>query len=526
MLVSEVVEKIGSGRAEFGVVEECPQARELCSFVVEHDVVDNSREFHLLVTHHDVDSKKRDDLIADDNRRGSDRKGQISDVFVEELSDGLSTNIDRRADGVFLPGIIGEAIEPGFALLIGHSGAVTLEKRQDIGAGWHRNSLLRWSGSARSTAERRTAIGSRTLRRQGATCPNVRSQAPVDTYTPEFVEIADESPEALFALLESRGLGDGLPVVAPTRARVEAMLEFAAGDPDEVLFTLQPRSGIVTRRVVAINAVMAGCTPAVFPVVLSALRALSRPEVNLRGVNATTHLVAPMIIVHGEIVKTAGFNAGVGAFGPGNRANATVGRAVRLVLFHVAGAKPGFGDAATHGQPAKYTFCAAENLAATPWESYPISRGIDAPSAVTVHCGEGPHNVHDAEADGDPSLILDKIASAMTSLGQNNAPISQAEYFIVLGPEHAASLAQRALTRRDVANYLFNSARMPAWVFRKHFQELAWANWMKIVDDEELLPMTGDADNIRVLVSGGPGKHSLVVPSWGMTRSATVPVEG
>lgn len=526
MLVSEVVEKIGSGRAEFGVVEECPQARELCSFVVEHDVVDNSREFHLLVAHHDVDSKKRDDLIADDNRRGSDRKGQISDVFVEELSDGLSTNIDRRADGVFLPGIIGEAIEPGFALLIGHSGAVTLEKRQDIGAGWHRNSLLRWSGSARSTAERRTAIGSRTLRRQGATCPNVRSQAPVDTYTPEFVEIADESPEALFALLESRGLGDGLPVVAPTRARVEAMLEFAAGDPDEVLFTLQPRSGIVTRRVVAINAVMAGCTPAVFPVVLSALRALSRPEVNLRGVNATTHLVAPMIIVHGEIVKTAGFNAGVGAFGPGNRANATVGRAVRLVLFHVAGAKPGFGDAATHGQPAKYTFCAAENLDATPWESYPISRGIDAPSAVTVHCGEGPHNVHDAEADGDPSLILDKIASAMTSLGQNNAPISQAEYFIVLGPEHAASLAQRALTRRDVANYLFNSARMPAWVFRKHFQELAWANWMKIVDDEELLPMTGDADNIRVLVSGGPGKHSLVVPSWGMTRSATVPVEG
>ena len=526
MLVSEVVEKIGSGRAEFGVVEECPQARELCSFVVEHDVVDNSREFHFLVTHHDVDSKKRDDLIADDNWRGSDRKGQVGDVFVEELSDGLSTNIDRRADGVFLPGIIGEAIEPGFALLIGHSGAVALEKRQDIGAGWHRNSLLRWSGSARSTAERRTAIGSRTLRRQGATCPNVRSQAPVDTYTPEFVEIADESPEALFALLESRGLGDGLPVVAPTRARVEAMLEFAAGDPDEVLFTLQPRSGIVTRRVVAINAVMAGCTPAVFPVVLSALRALSRPEVNLRGVNATTHLVAPMIIVHGEIVKTAGFNAGVGAFGPGNRANATVGRAVRLVLFHVAGAKPGFGDAATHGQPAKYTFCAAENLDATPWESYPISRGIDAPSAVTVHCGEGPHNVHDAEADGDPSLILDKIASAMTSLGQNNAPISQAEYFIVLGPEHAASLAQRALTRRDVANYLSNSARMPAWVFRKHFQELAWANWMKIVDDEELLPMTGDADNIRVLVSGGPGKHSLVIPSWGMTRSATVPVEG
>ncbi len=345
------------------------------------------------------------------------------------------------------------------------------------------------------------------------------------TYEPQFVEIVDESPEAMSAMLDERGLGDGLPVVAPTRERVDAMLGFAAGDPDEVLFTLQPRAGIVTRRVVAVNAVMAGCPPATFPVVLTALRALARPEVNLRGVNATTHPVAPMIVVHGEVVQTAGFNAGVGGFGPGNRANATVGRAVRLVLLHVAGARPGFGDAATHGQPAKYTFCAAENLEATPWESYPISLGIDAPSAVTVHCGEGPHNVHDAEAAGDPRLILDKIASAMTSLGQNNAPISQAEYFVVLGPEHAASIAERAMTRRDVSDYLFNTARLPAWLFRRHFQELAWAAWMKAVDDEELLPMTGSAENIRVLVSGGPGKHSLLVPSWGMTRSVTLPLE-
>ena len=242
------------------------------------------------------------------------------------------------------------------------------------------------------------------------------------TYEAELVDVDGEYVD----FLEERGMGDGLPVVAPTPERVEAMLEHAAGDPDEVLFTLQPRAGIVTRRVVAINAVMAGCRPDVFPVVLTALRALAQPEVNIRGVNATTHIVGPMILVHGEIARTAGFHGGVGCFGPGNRANATVGRAVRLVMLHVAGAKPGFGDAATHGQPAKYTFCAAENLDESPWESYARSRGVDAPSAVTVHCGEGPHNVHDAEAAGDPALILDKIASAMTSLGMNNAPISQA----------------------------------------------------------------------------------------------------
>src|SRR5690349_4749832 len=155
------------------------------------------------------------------------------------------------------------------------------------------------------------------------------------------------------------------------------MLAHADGPPDEVLAILQPRAGVVTRRVVAVNAVLAGCPPATFPVVLSAVLALARPEVNLRGVNATTHPVAPMVIVHGEIAERCGFNAGIGAFGPGNRANATVGRAVRLVLLHVAGARPGSGDAATHGQPAKYTFCAAEHLAASPWGSYAESRGVD-----------------------------------------------------------------------------------------------------------------------------------------------------
>ncbi len=346
------------------------------------------------------------------------------------------------------------------------------------------------------------------------------------TYVPEQIELADESPEAILALLEARGLGDGLPVIPPTPARVDAMLEYARGDPDEVLFTLAPRSGVVTRRVAAVNAVLAGCPPPTFPAFLTALRALAQPEINLKGVNATTHPVAPMVIVHGEVVAEAGFSGGVGCFGPGNRANATVGRAVRLALLHIAGAKPGFGDAATHGQPAKYTFCAAENLAESPWGSYAHSRGVDAPSAVTVHCGEGPHNVHDAESAGDPVLILGKVASAMTSLGMNNAPISQAEFFIVLGPEHAASLAQRALSRKDVSSYLFDTARISAAVLRRHFEERAWTQWMKVVDDDHLLPMTAEPDNIRVLVAGGPGKHSLVVPSWGMTRSVTLPVEG
>src|SRR5689334_21423536 len=135
----------------------------------------------------------------------------------------------------------------------------------------------------------------------------------MSTATDWLIEVDDDDPDTLMAALTARGWGDGLPVVAPTPERVDAMLA-AAGDPDEPLAVLQPRRGIVTRRAVAVNAVLAGCTPDVFPVVLTAVRALCRPAVNLRGVNATTHPVAPLVIVHGDIVERAGFNAGAGAF--------------------------------------------------------------------------------------------------------------------------------------------------------------------------------------------------------------------
>ena len=204
--------------------------------------------------------------------------------------------------------------------------------------------------------------------------------------------LADDSPETLLALAEERGWGDGLPLVAPTPARVDAMLEAGCEghDPDEIIATLPPRNGRATRRLLAVNAVMAGCPPGLLPVLVTAARALAKGELNLRGVNATTHPVAPLAIVHGEAVRGLGFNAGLGTFGPGHRANATLGRAIRLALFHIAGARPGAGDASTQGQPAKYAYCIAENQDRSPWESYPRSCGLTAASALTLHCGEGP----------------------------------------------------------------------------------------------------------------------------------------
>ena len=344
----------------------------------------------------------------------------------------------------------------------------------------------------------------------------------METQSP-FLELPDEDPDTIYELFEKHGWGDGLPLVAPTDQRVTEMLSSIEFSPEEVIAVLPPRGGSATYRSVAVNAVMAGCKPEYFPVVVAAVKALGNQKINLRGVNTTTHPVAPLLIVHGEAVEKLGFNSGLGVFGPGNRANATVGRAVRLVLLHVAGAVPGPGDASTQGQPSKYTYCIAENQKENPWESYPVTLGVDSESSLTVHCGENPHNFHDMESE-NIERILDKAASAMTTFGVNNACISGGEWFVILCPEHAATAFSQGWGREDISSYLFERARMPAGRFREQFNLLAWADWMHSLSDDELVPMTQQVENIKVLVSGGAGKHSCVVPSWGMTRSVTVPI--
>lgn len=341
------------------------------------------------------------------------------------------------------------------------------------------------------------------------------------------LELASEDPEELQALFAAHGWGDGLPLVAPTEQRVEAMLATGAGSAatpaDEVIATLPPRFGQVTRRLLAINAVLAGCPSGVLPVITAAVRALTRPEINLRGVIATTHPVAPLLIVHGKAVADLGFNAGQGTFAPGCRANATVGRAIRLILIHIAGSATGSGDASTQGQPSKYSYCIAENAEQSPWDSYAQRSGVNAQSAVTIACGENPHNFHDMETD-QPELILEKAASVMMTLGSNNGPVSSAEFFVVLGPEHAATIADAGWSCEDTQKFLFETARAKASVFRRHFQVTQYADWLKTLDDDDLMPITEDPQNIRILVAGGPGKHSCVIPSWGMTKSVTVPI--
>jgi hypothetical protein len=348
-----------------------------------------------------------------------------------------------------------------------------------------------------------------------------------DAADDDLLLVDDESPESLYALMEERGWGDGLPVVYPTQARVDRMLDGYPGSVEEVLAVLPPRSGAATVKTVAVNAVMAGCPPEVFPVIVAAVRALAEPRLNLQGVQATTHSVAIMVAVHGEIVERAGYNSGLGTFGPGWRANATTGRAIRFVLLHIAGGRPGDGDASTQGQPAKYGLCFAENAAASPWPLFPRSLGIDAPSAVTIAGTEGPHNSHDMWST-HPEPILKKMASVMCTLGSNHAPMPGAEFFCILCPEHAAQAAAEGWSRRDVQLFLYEHARLPWRVWAEHFdwryRGSPWASG--ITDPDRMMPIMDSPDAIKVMVAGGPGKHSCVLPSFGsMALSVTVPVE-
>ena len=340
-----------------------------------------------------------------------------------------------------------------------------------------------------------------------------------------LVELADDDPEALLRVYAERGWGDGLPMVAPTAARVEAMLA-ALGDvdPDEVLAVLPPRFGEVTRRIVAVNAVLAGCRPSTWPVVVSRDPG-ARPSGGQPAGRQRHHAPRGAAADRARRDRRAGRlqrrhrRVRAGALQPGQRHH-RAGRPPRAAARGRGGARAGRRvDPGRAGQV--HVLRGREPRPPPRGRATRRSRGVDAASAVTVHCGEAPHNFHDMESD-HPAHILEKCASAMATMGQNNMTISQGEYFVALGPEHAATAAAHGWTRRDIASYLFERARLPMGVVRANFHSRAWAPWVHSIADDDLMPMTAHPDNIRVFVCGGPGKHSCVIPSWGMTASVTL----
>lgn len=337
-----------------------------------------------------------------------------------------------------------------------------------------------------------------------------------------------ERVESLYYPQELEEWGDGLPLVPPLDWLVEEALDYIdVPDPDAEYGRVPVSGAELTPRLVAANTIMAGAPPQALPVVWTAVRATMRDEFNLTAIMSTTHPCGVMVVVHGSEFRELGFNAGVGALGPGNRLNATVGRAVRLSLMNIAGARPGGADRATHGQPGKFSFCFAEHVEASPWGSYiersPYGAEID---AVTVHAAEAPTNVNDHSNDSAAGILRSAAASIAVGGNNNVHLMKDGEVFVVLGPEHASNIAASGFGIRDIQLFLYEIARLPLELVNNiNMAGLqTWPAWLEAYATlgPTHVPVVPSPDAFRILVAGGPGKHSMVIPGFGYTASVTL----
>jgi hypothetical protein len=272
----------------------------------------------------------------------------------------------------------------------------------------------------------------------------------------ELVEMDDADAAELFI---ERGWTDGLPVVVPTPDRVEAMLAGGGVEADEVLGTVPAKRRTVTAGLSAVNAVMAGCKPDYFPIVLASLRGMLDPLWNANGALTSTGGSAACIVVSGPMAREMGLNAKGNLFGPGYRANATIGRAVRLVAMNVIGARPGMQDESSMANPGKYSLCFAEEDPAEPWQPLRVQLGFDRQdTTVTIMATEAPRQIG-SHSNGDAETLLRTFVSIMKApatfiVGKGGQGI------IVLGPEHQFVLRDCGWTQDRVRAFLTEQTRV------------------------------------------------------------------
>jgi hypothetical protein len=300
------------------------------------------------------------------------------------------------------------------------------------------------------------------------------------------------APAELQDWFEAQGFTDGLPVVPPTPELVAAMVEGSGLPAGEPVAPIAPKGAVASVEKVAINAVMAGCRPQYMPVIVAALKALAQPAFNLAGVQGTTHPCAPLVFVNGPVRERIALNCGSNVFGQGFRANATIGRAIRLVLINIGQGLPGRTDMATFGSPCKFSWCAGENEERSPWAPFHVEHGMTT------------------------------IASTMATLGNNNVGMC-GEMMLVLGPEHARILADHGMSKDDIRLELHRRMRL-----RFDSMGVALRNWYRnrrpaidVGPEVEEIPYLDDPSQILILVAGGPGLHSIVVPSFGGMSKST-----
>jgi hypothetical protein len=325
--------------------------------------------------------------------------------------------------------------------------------------GWHRGeweSLSGVTGLGPGLPDWRPGCGSLSV--DPALAPELAARFAAGRLRARRVELAalEDEQEAMF----QRGWSDGLPLVPPTEKRVLAMLEGTTRAPDEVVALVPPDLVPCTVEKVAINAVLAGCKPEYLPVVLAALEAACSDAFNVHGLLATTMPAGPVIVVNGPVRREIGMNSGRNVFGQGNRANASIGRALQLVVRNVGGGRPGEVDRATHGNPGKLSFCFAEDEEGSPWE--PLSEWLGAPegaSTVTLFPGEGPRCIVD-QLSRDPESLARSFAVNLRTLHHPKLVLAF-DAMLAVGPEHARVFREAGWSREKLLGRLHELLQIP-----------------------------------------------------------------
>lgn len=335
---------------------------------------------------------------------------------------------------------------------------------------------------------------------------------------------SDCDPAELIEAYYQRGWTDGLPVVPPTEKSIAEMLAGAGLPGEEVIGEIRERNVVVTAEKLAINAVLAGCRPEYLPVVVAAIRGLCHPDFAYHGPASSTGGSAIVLIVNGPIACRLGINSGNNVFGQGVRPNATIGRAVRLVMMNVMNTRPGLLDRATLGTPGKYSFCFAENEENHPWEPMHVGRGFRPDqSAVTVYASNSLCPVYNQLASTPEPLLL-CFADALCNLGSPNLRGFN-QSLIVFAGEHAELLGQSGWTKREVKAFLVQHARRTIADLKRAGRR---PGNVESGDETTWKHAFEDPDDLLIVCAGGQaGSWSACLPGWGnkWTRSVTTLVE-
>jgi hypothetical protein len=337
----------------------------------------------------------------------------------------------------------------------------------------------------------------------------------------KWIEAACEE-EALERLHEMQ-CTDGLPVVIPTKGRLERMILATGLDRDLVLGELGPAMGIATIEKVAAAAVMAGCKPDFMPIVVAAVKAAAEPAFDLSELQATTHCTAPLIIVNGPARKNCGpVASGYGALGPGHRANATIGRALRLCMINIGGGRPGISDMALLGHPGKFTYCLAEAEEESPFPPLHTSLGFDKNESVVTLLGcEAPHSVlysDNADDSEDAEKLMYLLSVGLANFATNNAIFTSGSALVVLGPKHAKALSRSGLTRELISERLWELTHHRTADHNRYGGEFGSRF------EGDTYPSFPSPKNILIMVAGGIGLYSMVMPNWGGAGHFNCPV--